>query len=437
MSDCPGRVTNSSSATTRSSSRRLVGPNWRTGSVSNARRPIVLSVPATNVAAMNEGRKRRQAKQARRDTRRRATNHRQTPERSALMRDVRAALDAGHPLDLLVLVSTLIEAVTPDRLAFRKAGQRQRVCLKDLIAGFVGTQIRETTALLAVLSEFLVDDEELQRICAQEVANRPHRLPRWIAGLPGIQVRRVARMAHLLGDSDELLIGARLIGGQELTCVVRIDHNVISGLDDAFVVADSIDKVRDAAVETNTDPDVSFVEMTLADTRAWIQHGLVRTAFPRLSESWANCRPLVRWLIGHMPEGGHAYERPCDDWLATSRLLKTFFTSPQGRPFNRFDHEELLAELLDAGCGDPLRWSVGRVQQALGGLYYLDDHMPVECVLDAPDLLRAFIPVAHALSGIREQLTARALDMIGEMEPAFQRRIVAEAKRWDDELWAG
>lgn len=387
---------------------------------------------------MNEGRKRRQAKQARRDTRRRATGHRQKPEQSPLMHEVREALDTGHPLNLLVLVSALIEAATPDRLALRKSGQREQVRLGDLIASFVGMRIRETTALLAVLSEFLVDDEELQRTCRQEVAARHHRLPTWIAGLPDIQVRRAVRLAHLLGDSDELMIGARLISGQELTCVVRLDHNIISGLDDAFVVADSIDNVRATAIDTNIDPDVSFVEMTLADARAWIQDGLVRTAFPRLSESWADCRPLVRWLIGRMPEGGHCYERPCDDWQTTSQLLKTFFTSPQGRPFNRFDHEELMGELLETGCGDPLRWSVARIEQALGGLYF-DDHVSVDCLLDVPDLLRAFVPVAHALSGIREELTARALDMIGEMEPAFQRRILAEAKRWDDdegEPWA-
>ena len=118
----------------------------------------------------------------------------------------------------------------------------------------------------------------------------------WIAGLPDIQVRRAVRLAHLLGDSDELLIGARLISGHELTCVVRLDHNIISGLDDAFVVADSIDNVRATAIDTNIDPDVSFVEMTLADARAWIQDGLARTAFPMLSESWADCR--LYWCGG-------------------------------------------------------------------------------------------------------------------------------------------
>ena len=355
------------------------------------------------------------------------------------MREVRAALDTGHPRNLLVLVSAIVATATPDRLDFGKSSQREQVRLHDLIASFVGMQIQETTALLAVLSELLVDDEDLQRTCRQEVATRQHRLPRWITRLPDIQVHRAVRMPHLLGERDELLIGARLIGGQELTCVARFDHTIVSCLEEVFLVADSIDNVRATAIQDDIDPDASFVEMTLADARAWIQAGLALPAFPRRSESWPDCRPLVRWLIGHMPEGGHRYERPCDDWRATSRLLKTFFASPQGRPFNRFDHEELMWELVESGCGDPLRWSVARIEQALDGSSYLDEHMSVECLLDAPDLLRAFVPVAHALSGIREEITARALNMIDEMEPAFRRRVVAEAKRWDDddaEPWA-
>jgi hypothetical protein len=398
-----------------------------------------LSVAAGSVRAMNERRKRRETKRERRDARRRATRHRETPEEAPLVGEVRKALDTGHPLDLLGLVSVLVEAATPDRPAFLKSGPRVQVRLDDLIAGFIGVQIWETTALLAVLSEFLVDDEELQLRCRQEVAMRHHRLPRWITGLPDIQVRRAVRMAHVLGDSDELLIGARMVDGHELTCVVRLDHTIVSDVKEAFAVQDSIDTVLAATVERNTDPDISFVEMTLADAAAWIQDALRRTVCPMPSESWPDCRPLMRWLIGQMPEGGRCYERPCADWRTTSRLLDTFFASPQGRTFNRFDHEELMGELLETGSGDPLRWSVARIEQALGGLSYPDDHMSAECLLDAPDLLRAFIPVAHALSGIREGLTARALDMIDEMKPGFQQRILAEAKRWDDdddEAWA-
>lgn len=348
-----------------------------------------------------------------------------------MLLEVRKALDAGDPLEMLGLVSVLIEVATPDRPGSPRSGPR----LDDLVTDFIGVQIRETTALLAVLAEFLVDDEGLQRRCRQEVALRADLLPAWISGLPRIDVRRAVRMTHVLGDTDELLIGARLVDGHELTCVVRLDHTIIDDVKDAFVVRDSIDTVLAAAVESNTDPDISFTAMTLADARAWVQTALGRTVFPTPSES----RPLVRWLIGQMPEGGHCYERPCEDWRTTSRLLDTFFASPQGRPFNRFDHEELMGELLETGSGDPLRWSVARIEQALGGLSYPDDHMSQECLLDAPDLLRAFVPVAHALSGIREGLTARALDMIDEMKPGFQQRILAEAKRWDDdddETWA-
>jgi hypothetical protein len=380
---------------------------------------------------MNQARKRRQVKRVRREARRRATRHRQTPEESPLVHEVRRALDAGDPLEMLGLVSLLIEVATPDRPGSPKSGPR----LDDLVTDFISVQIRETTALLAVLAELLVDDEGLQRRCRQEVALRADLLPAWISGLPRIDVRRAVRMTHVLGDTDELLIGARLVDGHELTCVVRLDHTILDDVKDAFVVRDSIETVLAAAVESNTDPDISFTAMTLADARAWVQTALGRTVFPTPSES----RPLVRWLIGHMPEGGHRYERPCDDWRTTSRLLDTFFASPQGRTFNRFDHEELMGELLETGSGDPLRWSAARIEQALAGLSYYDDHMSVQCLLNAPDLLRAFVPVAHALSGIREGLTARALDMIDEMKPGFQQRILAEAKRWDDdddETWA-
>lgn len=344
---------------------------------------------------------------------------------------IRNALDTGDPLDMLGLVSLLIEVATPDRLPFTKPDPR----LDDLVSALIDVQIRETTALLAVLGELLVDDEGLQRRCRQEVALRADLLPAWILGLPRIDVRRAVRMTHVLGDSDELLIGARLGDGHELTCAVRLDHTILDDVKDVFVVRDSIETVLAAVMEGNTDPDISFIAMTLADARAWVQTALGRTVFPKPSES----RPLVRWLIEHMPEGGQGYERPCDDWQTTSRVLAAFFASPQGRPFSRIDHGELLGELLEAGSGDPLRWSAARIEQVLAGLCYYDDHLSVECLLDAPDLLRAFVPVAHALSGIREGLTARALDMIDQMEPGFQRRIIAEAKRRDDdddELWA-
>src|SRR4051812_41414505 len=121
---------------------------------------------------MTDGRKRRIAKQARRDARRtktRETPDEITPEETAegalLVEEVRRALATGHPLDLLGLASLMVEATKPNPLAVytRSPEQPPTVRLDDLVAGFVDMQIPETTALLAVLAELLVDDEDLRR----------------------------------------------------------------------------------------------------------------------------------------------------------------------------------------------------------------------------------------------------------------------------------
>jgi hypothetical protein len=377
---------------------------------------------------MNDGRKRRQAKQARRDTRRLKPREtpgetpqetpEATPEGALLVEEVRRALDTGHPLDLLGMASLMIEASKPDPLAaYVKSGERREtVPLNDLVASFVGVHAPETTALLAVLAELLVDDEDLRRRCATEVAARHDSLPPWISGLPHVDVYRVVRMTHVLGDGDELVIGAKLASGHEVTCVAFIDHLRLSEVKDAFFVPDSIGRVLSAAAANNSDPDTSFVDLSLDDARAWIQHGLDRLPFLVRTDSWPDCRPLVRWLIGHMPEGGQKYE-PSWEWESTEELRDQFFASPEGAPFDDYDHRELLSRLLDTG--DPLRWSAARMAQVFAGS--LDENASLRSVLDVPDLLRAFVPFAHAQSGIRDELTAEALAVIDEMSPGHER----------------
>jgi hypothetical protein len=386
-----------------------------------------MSPPISNVRIMNDGRRRRKAKQARRDTRRMKPREtpdetpQETPDETPLIEEVRRALDTGHPLDLLGMASLMIEATKPDPLAAYVKSRQQRgtVRLDDLVAGFTGVAIPETTALLAVLAELLVDDKDLRLECGREVAARRDSLPRWISGLPQVDVYRVVRMTHVLGEGDELLIGARLASGHELTCVAHINHLMMSEVKDAFFVPDSIDHVVSLAGEHDTDPDNSFVVMSCADARAWIQHGLDHPPFVVDTDSWPGCRALVQWLIGHMPEGGQKYESPSWDWESMVELRDQFFASPAGVPFDDRDHRELLLELLDTGTGDPLRWSAARMAQVFTGP--CGEHASLQAVLDVPELLRALVPFAHAQSGIRDELTAEALAVIDEMSPGHER----------------
>jgi hypothetical protein len=55
----------------------------------------------------------------------------------------------------------------------------------------------------------------------------------------------------------------------------------------------------------------------------------------------------------------------------------------------------------------------------------------LEVKLDAPDLLRAFIPYAHAQSGIRDELTSRTLAILDALRSNYKREVLREAVHWD------
>jgi hypothetical protein len=104
---------------------------------------------------------------------------------------------------------------------------------------------------------------------------------------------------------------------------------------------------------------------------------------------------LVQWLVGRLPEGGEG-RSPVGEWEANEEVCDRFFASSAAAPFTNPSHRELLLELFETGTGDPLRWSAARVEGVIGGTPYSEDSFPLEVALDAPDLLRAFIPYAHA-----------------------------------------
>ncbi len=338
----------------------------------------------------------------------------ETPDETPLIDEVRQAL-TGHPLELLGMASMLIQATKPDPFALLPSRPpRDTVDLTRLLDSFVHVQVRETTALLAVLGE-LLEDTDLQQRCRREVDARQDMLPPWLTDLADVEVYRAVRMAHVLGDGDEILIGAKLTNGDELTCAAFIDHNVFSVVKDAFVVPDSVDTVVRVAAERNTDPDTTFVDMSLADARAWLDQGLTQLPiFSDQSETWPGCRPLLSWLTRQLPTGGTKRESPEWDTESLKELCDDFFTSDHGAPFDRREHGPLLEGLL--ATGDPLRWSVPRIERLFRDDY--DGGVPLAVVLDAPELLARFIPFAHARSGIRDELTAEALAEIEKMTKA-------------------
>jgi hypothetical protein len=351
-----------------------------------------------------------------------------------LIDEVRQALDGGQPMDLLGLVSMLILTTSPQPVMLRRPDEEDPPDLGELVAAFIDVQVPETTALLAALSELVTDDDVLRDRCRREVDARNDTLPHWLAALAQTSVHQVVRMAHVLGDGDELLLGVRLADGQELTCAVHVDHLEMSEVKDAFFVPEPIDTVIGVAKASNADPDTTFVDLGLADARGRLQNALDQhLKMPLLEESdtWPSCRALVEWLIQLMPAGGSGVHVPQWDPAQEAEVRGRFFASLVGMPFDDPDHRELLELCIDEGTGDPLRWSAARLRQLLDSAGVHDDVIPVDVQLDVPELLRAFVPFAHAESGIRQELTAEALAAI-DQEADHYRAIVLEEAQYRD-----
>jgi hypothetical protein len=371
-----------------------------------------LSLPVSSVRDMSNERRAR-----------RAESSADTTLRDA----IRRALAGGHPLSLLSLASFMIHVAKPEPLISLKSGRCDTNHLDRVLTSLIGVRNRETTALLAVIAELLVDDPAPQLRCRRELAERDEHLPQWITALPRVEVYRAVRRTNVFGDVDELVIGMRLDGGHELTVAVQIDHNMLSSVADAGVVPDPIDETLARVAESSSDTDV--FEMRLADARVWIEDALNKPTLTPETDTWPLYRALVLWLVDRLPEGGE-HRSPARDLEPIGEVCDRFFATSSAAPFTDSSHRELLLELFETGTGDPLRWSAARVERAIGGTPYCEDSIPVDVALDAPDLLRAFIPYAHAQSGIRDELTSRTLAMVDALRSSYKREVLRQAKYW-------
>lgn len=314
-----------------------------------------------------------------------------------------------NPWGLLMFASAKVEAATPDPFSNWRSDERPSLDFDHLLRGFLNAPDSENALLVALFGE-LLDDEELQQRYRAALDAYQGPLPPWAAGLREVEVHRAVRHSHVLGDFDELWIGARLTDGREATCVIRMEHLEDSEIVDADLWADAID----IHLRRSSTADFTTMDMSLADARAWIERCLQQEFIFRETATWPGCRPLVRWLVGHLPEGGDGYQWSGSAWGSGRELAEEFLESEAGARFDRRDHLLLLTDLLESGTGDPVRWSARRVEHVLESST-LHDHS-LKVLLEVPALLRAFIPFAHQRSGIRDGLTADALAALEESQ---------------------
>ena len=201
---------------------------------------------------------RRRAEKRRRPARRTTRARQHTSAEPDLLADVRRALADRHPLSLFTYVSTLLCVTDSGRnhpFARPEDPDLAALTREDLVTTFLDLAAPETSALLAVIAEMAGDDDVLRARIRRELAARPKAEPAWLAQLSETSTYRAMRMHHILGDGDNFMLGARLPGGHELTCLVYIDHNLGTLVKDAFVVPASVADMVGEFGRVTEDPD--------------------------------------------------------------------------------------------------------------------------------------------------------------------------------------
>ncbi|MHA3022958.1 hypothetical protein ACXPWS_22200 [Mycobacterium sp. BMJ-28] len=331
---------------------------------------------------------------------------------------VRNALDAGHPSEMLGLVGVMVETLMPH--VFSYPHREDRIDPNPAIDAISSQMVPEYTAVLALLAEIAVGDENVQSRCRKALTLRADAVPQWIAGLSRLEVYGAIRLMEALGDCDQIMFGVRLVDGQELTCGVLIDHVKWSMASDVAVWPASMESVL-ARIDLAS-RDGRVVDMTPADARAWIEKGIENAIVPRTVVKQPGCRAVARWLIAQLPTGGESFQREKHDWQAASELMDTFFESPTGKRFDSAEFGEVLESLMEMGTGDPLRWSASRISFTMRD-FPTDWEQQWETLLRVPALLRAFVPFAHSRSGIRAELTAETLAAIDDVQMSVEERV--------------
>ena len=174
---------------------------------------------------------------------------------------------------MLVLASTIVSALEPGpALPFQDAQGDDGPSLADLVDSFIDVREHEVTALLAALAA-LVSDDVLRQHIRRELDRREGPLPAGLDPLEPLSIDRTVAATHVLGHVDTLVVGVRNAGGQPLTIVVTVDHELGTLVADGFAYPGPPEAAVTRLADDD-DPDVTVTDVNPADVRVRITEAI-------------------------------------------------------------------------------------------------------------------------------------------------------------------
>ena len=344
------------------------------------------------------------------------------------MADVAAHLREPSPFALMAMASGIIEATTPRPPDDWLGSERELGDGPSIYLAFADSGWPSMAALALAIATMVPDDVLAQRIRGAVDPAVVSSGPPWLASMGSIEITGAWLQTDVLGDGENVVVSWRWRGGGAATAFVYVDHNMGTLVKDAFVIPDEGQRLM-AEYSVMQDESVTTVPLDPAATRARIVEAIEsgeRTVPPFETDSWPASRPMVEWVVRHLPEGGVGYERP--EWLEadSERLLDDFISSQHGavpglRPEQVRDLADPLVWFASAyGPGDPLRWSPVSVEIVLADWYPRKVMgLPDDELVRLPDVLAGFVRFAHETTSIPRQLTDETMDAVERWRPAF------------------
>ncbi|MEO8692950.1 MAG: hypothetical protein ABI658_05500 [Acidimicrobiales bacterium] len=343
------------------------------------------------------------------------------------MADADASIRERSPLALLLMASSLVEIATPRPLDSWGGRRAARPDSQSLFESFAVSGW-PSMAALAIAVAMLQSDEVLSLRLRNAAEPHVESRPSWLSTMARIEITDTVVHSDPLGDGENVMLSWRWPDGSEATLVLYVDHNMGTIVKDAFAMAEGAPEVA-ALFDQLGDRHITRKPIAASVARARIAEAIANTdrmVPPIETDTWPTSRPLVEWLLRHLPEGGTGYARP--DWSGTSRdrLVDEFVASAFGdiAGLTRTQVRELVDPLVwfacDYGPGDPLRWSPVSVEIVLTDWYPRKVfNAPLADLRLLPRVLAGFVRFSHARRDIPVDLTDDTLAAIEHWTQAF------------------
>ena len=371
------------------------------------------------------------------DPRKRAAEERSRAQAEAtpeLEDEVGAALEAGHPIDIVMLASSLIAGLDPDVVTPDDESTGRLPQPGEFVRMFLDSSDPRLHVLAWTVAQLLPDARLQKEVAA---ALDPDAVPPWLRQLADAAVVAAWQTTDPLRDSTDIVVSLR-VGEFDLTVIGLVDFNAGGALKDGFVVPAPLPAVQDA-LSASGETGMETWDLSPADARTWLTDAIAvgRTAEPPFeSDSWPQARPLVEWALRLCPLGGRGWERR--EWTSedVETVVDGFAAAPEGAVLTERADRAVLVDALHGLArdtfADPQLISAVRLELGLGYLWPTTLHHDLDRLLGLPDLLVPYVRWAHGRRGIPADDTEQALAAIAHVRAAYVRD-VAEANADDDD----